>query len=147
MTTTMFQDRLVIGNDLNELRRMAEWLQSVCSGEDLDHGLLEALDLCANEIVTNIISYAYDDNRRHDIELELRKTPSGARLTVIDDGKPFNILEAPEHIQPSSLEQAQIGGLGIILVRKISSSCNYRREAGRNVVVIDLPRQPRQFNA
>jgi anti-sigma regulatory factor (Ser/Thr protein kinase) len=143
----MFQDRLVIGNDFNELRRMTEWLQTACSGEGLEHGMLASLDLCANELVTNIISYSYEDDRHHDIELELHKTPLGARLTVIDDGRPFNILEAPEHIQPGSLEEAQIGGLGILLVRKMSTCCSYRREAGRNVVAIDLPLQPRQHNA
>lgn len=135
----------MIDNDFSELSRMTEWLQAACSGEGIDHGLLESLDLCANELVTNIISYAYDDDQRHRIELELNKTALGARLTVIDDGRPFNILEAPEHIQPGSLEQARIGGLGILLVRKISASCSYRRDAGRNVVALDL--QPRQHNA
>lgn len=143
----MFSDRLVIGNDLRELRRMSEWLRTACIANGFGSHLLDTLDLCANELVTNIISYAYEDGGAHEIVVELDETGDGARLTVYDDGRPFNILEAPAHEQPASLDQARIGGLGIHLVRRISSGCRYRREHGRNVVAVDLPRQPSPHHA
>ena len=93
---------------------------------DFGADLAGRLDLCANELVANIISYAFDDGQRHEIALEVTAAPEGASLTVRDNGRPFNLLEAPAHRQPESIEQARIGGLGIHLVRQLSSGCRYR---------------------
>ena len=137
----MFSDRLVIVNDLRELRRMSAWLQDACAAADFGADLAGRLDLCANELVANIISYAFDDGQRHEIALEVTAAPEGASLTVRDNGRPFNLLEAPAHRQPESIEQARIGGLGIHLVRQLSSGCRYRRDGGFNVLTVDLAHQ------
>ncbi len=143
----MIRARLVISNDFSELGRVTAWLREACSGGSLGQELLDSLDLCANELVTNIISYAYDDDRRHDIVLQLNETPGGAQLVVSDDGRPFNILDVPAHRQPGSLAEARIGGLGVHLVRQLSTGCSYRRDDGRNIVAVDLPRYARARNA
>ncbi len=130
-------DRLIIGNEVAELRRMSEWL--VASGQacGIRQDLLFNLEVCANEAVTNIISYAYDDSKGRHITLELSKTATGACLVIRDDGKPFNLLEAPQHRQPATLADAAIGGLGIHLIRRLMSRCAYQRENGINVLRLE----------
>jgi len=130
-------DRLIIRNEITELRRMSEWLVGSGQASGLSQDVISRLEVCANEAVTNIISHAYDDAARHDIALELNKTATGACLTIRDDGKPFNMLEAPEHRQPASLADAKIGGLGLPLMRGLMSDCRYRRENGFNVLCLE----------
>ena len=54
-------DRLIIRNDVAELRRMSEWLVGSGQAAGLSKEVLSRLEVCANEAVSNIISYAYDD--------------------------------------------------------------------------------------
>ena len=130
-------DRLTISNEMAELRRMSEWLGSSGQACGMQKEVLSRLEVCANEAVTNIIRYAYEDPKGHSITLELDKTATGARLVIRDDGKPFNMLETPEPRQPASLADARIGGLGIPLIRRLMSQCAYRRENGLNVLCLE----------
>jgi len=127
--------RLRLANDYAELRRMSEWLRSACEALGIGAERIDDLELCANEAVANIIAYAYEGAapRAHAIELSVERLGSAARLTVEDDGNPFDPLagELPE--PPASLAEAPIGGLGIKLVRGMMAQCAYRYEGGRNV--------------
>jgi len=130
-------DRLIIGNEVAELRRMSEWLVASGLASGIQRDVLFSLEVCANEAVANIISYAYDDSKGHDITLELNKTATGACLIIRDDGKPFNPLEAPQHRQPASVADARIGGLGVHLIRGLISKCAYQRENDMNVLCLE----------
>jgi anti-sigma regulatory factor (Ser/Thr protein kinase) len=57
-------------------------------------------------------------------------------VTVEDDGVPFNPLEATEPDLDRPLEERSIGGLGIHLVKNLMDDVEYRREAGRNYLVM-----------
>ena len=130
----MCGERLIIRSELAELRRMSEWLVAKGEASGIPRDVLFRLEVCANEAVTNIISYAYEDSTSHDIALELNTTATGTSLIIQDDGKPFDMLEAPEHCQPASLADAKIGGLGLPLIRRLMSHCAYRRENGCNLL-------------
>jgi serine/threonine-protein kinase RsbW len=134
-------NRLVIANSAAELRRMSQWLAERAAASGIPHELLFPLEHSANEAVVNIISHAYDDTGPHDISLELDKTENGARLVIRDDGRPFNILEAPDRVPYTSLAEAAIGGLGIHLIRGLMSRCDYRREDGNNVLILEAERE------
>ncbi|MFM9967157.1 MAG: ATP-binding protein [Burkholderiales bacterium] len=138
MINAMLAERLVIENQLPELRRMAQWLQDSAAASGVAEDDIFRLDVCANEAVANIISYAFNDPLRHDIILEMHKTTAGVRLDIRDDGKPFNLLEAAEHQAPVELGEAKIGGLGIHLIRRLMPGCQYRHVDGFNVLSLDV---------
>ena len=147
MVTDLLCDRLVIGNDLSELRRMTEWLRTSCESAGLPGDVVYTLDFCANEAVANIINYAYDSPGPRNITLELKETEGGARLVISDDGKPFNVLAAPEHQPPENIEDARIGGLGIHLIRRLITDSEYRRADGLNVLSLEARHNPQQPDA
>jgi len=135
---TMLDERIVIANRLDELRRMTQWLHDSAAALGIAEKALFTLDVCANEAVANIISYAFGDRMRHDIALELHKTGTGACLVIRDHGKPFNPLEAPERDLPKAIKDAGIGGLGIHLIKHLMTRCNYERVDGVNVLSLEL---------
>jgi anti-sigma regulatory factor (Ser/Thr protein kinase) len=57
---------------------------------------------------------------------------------VIDDGRPFDprAQEAPQ--RPADLESAQIGGLGITLMRNFATGIAYRRTDGTNRLTLSF---------
>src|SRR5262249_15247829 len=138
----MRSDRLTIKNEITELRRMSEWLVSTGLARGISKDVLFRLEVCANEAVSNIISYAYDDYTGHEITLELNGIDAGARLVIRDDGKPFNPLEAPPHHRPASLADARVGGLGIHLIRELTSKCSYQQDGGFNVLCMEAENRP-----
>ena len=124
--------QLVIRNQLSALREMSSWLDATIRRLEMPERLLFAFDLCANEAVANIISYAYPEDGAHEIVLRLVPVQGALCLEIEDDGIPFNPLEQPEHDRPASLEDAQIGGLGVDLIRNFMDECRSARRGGRN---------------
>jgi serine/threonine-protein kinase RsbW len=127
---------LELRNDLSELRRMSAWIHQTGKRMGLSDALGADLDLCANEAVTNIISYAYEDSARHQISVRIRQVPGRVDLEVEDDGKPFNPLEFPPAPLGSSLEKAPLGGRGIHLIRGLTAECKYERRDGKNILTM-----------
>ena len=54
--------------------------------------------------------------------------------TLTDSGTPFNPLQQREADLDVSLEERQIGGLGIHLIKEIMDEVEYAYEDGRNVL-------------
>jgi anti-sigma regulatory factor (Ser/Thr protein kinase) len=123
---------LEIDNRLVEVPRMSQWLNKVVQEIGLSEDLKFTFDLCANEAVTNIISYAYSENGMHKISLQMNSADGFVWLEIEDDGIPFNPLKKPQHKQPASLEEARIGGLGVDLIRNFMEECTYIRRNGKN---------------
>ena len=94
------------------------------------------LTLAVNEIVTNIITYAYDDHQEHEIIIRLAIEAGEVTVEVEDDGHPFDPLRVPEPALDRPLAERAIGGLGVHLVRKVTDALEYHRRADKNVVVL-----------
>jgi anti-sigma regulatory factor (Ser/Thr protein kinase) len=105
------------------------------------HGLpLQSIfnvNLALDEVVTNIIRYAYNDNGLpHPIVVRLTFEEGVLAARVEDDGRAFNPLEAPAPDIDAPIEERPIGGLGIHLARSVMDSVEYRRDDGRNVFIM-----------
>ncbi len=130
--------RLTLGNRLEELARLTTAIQQFLTARGAPESVVFAAHLVAEEMVTNIIKYGYDDAGAHRIEVVLTLEPGRLAIRIEDDGHPFNPLDlAPPDITVP-LEQRRIGGLGIHLVRRTADAMAYRREDGRNVLTIAI---------
>lgn len=118
---------------------MSAWIHRTGKLMGLPDAVGRELDLCANEAVTNIISYAYEDSVSHRISVRIRQEQDHVDLEVEDDGRPFNPLEFPPAELASSLEQAPLGGRGIHLIRGLTAQCSYQRRNGNNILTM-VPR-------
>ena len=125
-----------LNNKVSELERFNQTLTEFGQHHGLAPRLVHDLNLALEEILTNIISYGYTDNREHEIKVRLSVQPGEVKAEVEDDGQPFNPLEAPEPNTAKSLEERTIGGLGIHLVRKLMDSLEYKRQGERNLLTM-----------
>ena len=92
--------------------------------------------LAIDELVTNCVKYSYTDSREHVIQVDLLMSDGRLTVTVVDDGRPFNPLEVPAPDLSGDIDQRQIGGLGIHLLRSVSDAMTYQRRNDRNQVVL-----------
>ena len=84
----------------------------------------------------NVISYAYRDDEDLDIEVKMESTGKRLTVTIADDGVPFNPLSAGAPDIDAPLEEREIGGLGIHLVRNLMDDVSYHRRIDRNVMTL-----------
>jgi anti-sigma regulatory factor (Ser/Thr protein kinase) len=125
-----------ISNKLSELERLNQTLAELWRRHGLTPTVVRDLNLALEEIVTNIISYGYTDDREHVIGVNLNVQPGEVRIEVEDDGQAFNPLEAPEADITKPLAERTIGGLGIHLVRKAMDGLEYKRQGNKNIVIL-----------
>ncbi len=123
-------------NSLSEIERLARIVDEFGERHQIEFQSVYNMNLALEEIVTNVISYGYDDGAEHQIVARLSVEGGKWTAEVEDDGKPFNPLEAPEPNTAQSLEERPIGGLGIHLVRKLMDELEYRRNQGKNLLVM-----------
>ena len=99
-------------------------LTSILESRDLDGGARHNVQLVFEEIATNIVRHG---SASGDVEVGITLDDHEVVLTFEDDGKPFDPRTQPEPPAPSSLDDARIGGLGLVLVRKFSTRIDYER--------------------
>jgi sigma-B regulation protein RsbU (phosphoserine phosphatase) len=87
-----------------------------------------------DELLTNIISYAYPDDENHEIGIKIELSANRLKVSMVDGGIPFNPLGLETPDTELSLEEREIGGLGIHIVRKMMDRVSYRRRIDKNVI-------------
>jgi anti-sigma regulatory factor (Ser/Thr protein kinase) len=91
-----------------------------------------AVELVLEEVLTNQFKYAVAGRADAHIEFAAHIEHGHVVLSFEDDGPAFDPLQAPAPPPPRSIEEAPIGGLGLVLVRRFASSVSYVRRNGRN---------------
>jgi anti-sigma regulatory factor (Ser/Thr protein kinase) len=87
------------------------------------------------EIIVNIMNYAYPD-QEGELVIIYDDEFDPIKITFVDNGKPFNPLDEPEADFSLSLEERGIGGLGILLVKKLMDDVHYQYKDNQNILTI-----------
>jgi serine/threonine-protein kinase RsbW len=133
---------LNITNHYDELVRVAFWLKKLSEQFNISSHTVFKLKLILEEILTNIISYAYSDTGSHVIQIKIDFTDNHVVLEIIDDGMPFNPL-AHDNLQDGcSLESAEINGRGIHIIKFFTVEQEYLRADETNLLRLNILEQP-----
>jgi sigma-B regulation protein RsbU (phosphoserine phosphatase) len=124
---TFHADVKCLGEVLGFVRDM---MRAAGAGEDA----ARRVALAVEEIFVNIAHYAYEEGARGAIELRCAVCPESVFLEFEDSGAPFDPLSRKDPDVTARLEEREIGGLGIFIVKKIMDSVEYCREEGRNLL-------------
>ena len=123
-------------NQLSEIERLGQVMEEFAALHRLPPNLVFELNLALEEVLTNVISYGYDDSGEHEILIRLSCKGGEITAEVEDDGRPFNPLEAAEPDTDKPLEERPVGGLGIHLVRKLMDDVEYKSQQGKNLLAM-----------
>lgn len=129
-------DELTITANGADVRRASEWLDAACRQHDVPQAPAERLALCLNEVLANIIIHGGKTALAAPIQLALevaRDQGHGkAGVRVSDAGIAFDPRSVPARSPPRTLEEASMGGRGLVLIRRCCDWLDYRHEGGRN---------------
>ena len=127
-------EKLTIPAKLENLEAMLEFIVERAGTLGFDEKKKFQIKLAAEEALVNVINYAYPD-KNGNIEITLTSRNNEAlEIEIIDWGFAFDPLSLPEPNICAPLEERQIGGLGIHLIRKIMDEVRYKREDDRNIL-------------
>ena len=95
------------------------------------------IDVAVEEIFVNIASYAYaPGSGTATIQVDFEQNPLSVVISFTDSGIPYDPLEKDDPDVSLSLQEREIGGLGIFMVKKSMDEMTYRYINGRNVLRI-----------
>jgi sigma-B regulation protein RsbU (phosphoserine phosphatase) len=127
---------LVAATNLAEIERINTEFTTFAEQHDLPAGIDQKVCIVFDDLLNNIISYGFSDDEEHQININISLTPEQLVITVADDGTPFNPFDRVGPDTSLSLEERDIGGLGVLLVTELMDQCSYQRRRDRNVVTL-----------
>ena len=128
--------KISLNNDLGELRTAAAEIDAFCASHDMPDAIAYAVNLAVDELLTNTISYGYDDDEVHGLDLALRMDGDVIVIEITDDARPFDPSETTTPNTDAGIDERSIGGLGIFLVHELMDEVQYRRIDERNIVTL-----------
>ena len=126
------QLKLKVETNPSELERISAAVEDIGEREDWSAQFIFRVNLVLEELGLNIMNYGHDEGL-HEFEITLTSEADVLRIEFTDDGRPFDPLnEAPKPDLDASVDDRQVGGLGIHLVRTMVDEMSYRREHDKN---------------
>jgi len=115
-------------------------LRVALDAQPLDPGARFNVELVFEEIVANIVRHGAPPGRTAAIRVSFAVEPDVLVMTFEDDGIAFDPRRRPDPVPAKSLDEAEEGGLGLMMVRRAASALDYERTAGGlNRLVVRLP--------
>ena len=127
---------IAIANELEAIVAAEEKIDAFCEEREISPEIAYAVNLSIDEILTNTISYGYDEDEPDRIEIIVRLESDSLVVEIMDDSAPFDLSATPEANVEASLEERDVGGLGLFLVHQMMDRVEYERIEGRNIVTL-----------
>jgi len=108
---------------------------------DVELPTLGVFELVLEECVTNTLQYGYADTGLRWIELHVVVEESSLELRIEDDAAAFDPMVPPDPVLPNNLDEARVGGLGLLMIRRSTERLGYERRDGRNQLVARIARR------
>ncbi len=125
-------------NNLRELESLANDIKTFCTENKVSEKVAYSMNLCLDEILTNIISYGINNKPEESILVELTVNEHIFIAKVTDHGTPFNpVLQHKEPDIKADIDHRPIGGLGVYFLEKYMDKIEYSRDETSNILILE----------
>lgn len=125
-------ERLQVKPAVENLVQVTEFVEGILTTEKISAKIIAQVNVAVDEIFSNIARYS--EATMATVECEVRDDK--VILQFSDDGIPYDPTQKPDPQTTLPLEDREIGGLGILMVKKSMDQLDYNYEAGRNILTI-----------
>jgi serine/threonine-protein kinase RsbW len=112
---------------LTAIEAALEELQGWMSAAGVPMGVVTRMGLALDELLTNIITHGYNQSTSDTISIEAQIEANRLQVVLTDFGIAFDPLQADPPDLSLSLEEREIGGLGIHFARQVVDGMRYLR--------------------
>ncbi|MBP85640.1 MAG: hypothetical protein CMJ64_02820 [Planctomycetaceae bacterium] len=136
--------KLSVTNEMSELEGLYAAVNQFLAKHKTPYRSGYAVNLAIEELLVNVIRYAYVDDDQHTIEIGLGIIDEQIILEIRDSGRPFDPREAPP--RDVDVDDLDVGGLGLTLVLDMVDALTYRREDEKNHVHVCIQNRAEEGN-
>jgi serine/threonine-protein kinase RsbW len=125
-----------IKNQVSELEKVAQFIEELGEELGLSMELQMNLNLVMEEMVSNVIFYAYPQGVEEEIELLAKSDGKELTFVLSDKGREFDPTmkdDADPNVNPA---ERDLGGMGIFIVKNIMNEVTYQRLEGKNLLTM-----------
>ena len=127
---------LKLKNQVGELERVNRFIEEIGDELGLSIELRMDLNLVIEEMVSNVIFYAYPKDVEGEIELEAEYDGNELCFVLSDSGKEFDPTQKEDANPDINPTEREIGGMGIYIVKNIMNEVSYQRLEGKNLLTM-----------
>ena len=126
-----------LSNRLSELETLNKKIDKFAAQVGIPNKCIFEIHLVLEELFTNITHYGYrDGDKDHWVNISMSCENDIMTIQIEDNGIPFNPLDLEKPHLHCDLEDRDIGGLGIYLVKHYTKECVYERRGNNNVLIL-----------
>ncbi len=128
-------EKITVEATVDNLQQIIDFATERLEARDCPIKASMQLELVIEEVFVNIASYAYESaTGEATFCMDFTQNPDAVFLTFIDGGKPYNPLEKTDPDITLDVNEREIGGLGIFLVKKNVDEISYERTDNKNIL-------------
>jgi serine/threonine-protein kinase RsbW len=123
---------IAIRNDIADLTALTTAIEHVGAEHGIPEKSLFQLQVALDEIVSNVIKYAWPAGGAHGIEIHVTLRDDCVEVEIIDDGRMFDPRDAPKRDKPLPGQRPRPGGVGVQMTKQLVDRIGYARIGNRN---------------
>ena len=128
---------LTIAATVESIETVTDFVNEQLEAYDCPMKVVMQIDIAIDELFSNIAHYAYNpETGEATVRVEVVEDPLSVIITFIDNGVPYDPLKQEDPDTTLSIEERQIGGLGIYMVKKTMDDITYEYKDGKNILAI-----------
>lgn len=127
---------ITLTNRVEELDRVSVFVNDIADELQLNDELRMNLGLALEEMVSNVIFYAYPEGTEANIDLTAESDGQTLTLIISDQGQEFDPTMAESNDMDADPAERPLGGMGIFIVKNIMNHVSYQRLDGRNLLTM-----------
>ena len=122
---------------IENISSVTGFVDDFLDGQECSRKAKMQINIAIDEIFSNISYYAYqNETGQVTMKVDMQENPKAVCITFIDCGIPYNPLEKEDPDITLSIEEREIGGLGIYMVKKNMDEMEYEYSEGKNILVL-----------
>ena len=128
--------------DATSMPGLVAFLEGALEATDCPPAISTKLMICQDEIASNVMKFSKASELT--VRLEHDVGMGSWSLSFIDDGTPWNPLthDDPDITLPAA--ERPIGGLGLLMVKKMTDEATYARDGGKNILCLRISAGPKK---
>ena len=135
--TEVYSKKITITNSKQSINAALSSLEDFAQSNDIPSNIVDKVNNILNELLSNIITFSFplNENQEINIILELQNTGK-LSIQIKHKGLPFNPFQICPPDFNTPIEEREVGGFGIYLVKKLMDEYSYQRDFDCNVTMM-----------
>lgn len=127
--------KIIIESKLTNLPLLRKTIRGICSCVVENEQVVQDIELCMNEALSNVISHAYQSEPGHEIQIIVTLSEGEIVFQIIDTGlkNPMHHLILHEK-NLNTLDPLSESGRGLLIINQLMNEVVYKSEQDRNIL-------------